>query len=262
MSQVRSLLPTPFALVVQLVEASDSNPECCQFESDHGHHLNTCVKTLALFNHHPECSDQSSLGITHALSPKYHVKWFGLRDNLDMVLNESDGLVFPGGIGDSDSYFDFFTRSKANKIADFISRGGRYVGICMGAYWAGSRYFDFLDGIDAVQYIKRPTTEIRRSYGTVAQVKWNRHQPDQTTEAMFFYDGCTFVGNGQYQLVSTYLNNEPMAIIQGNLGLIGCHPESEEFWYDKPYSPWVKKYWHTGRHHDLLLGFVDKLFLT
>jgi glutamine amidotransferase-like uncharacterized protein len=193
-----------------------------------------------------------------ALSPKYEIKIFRVDDDLDEVLNDVDGVVFPGGIGDSDSYHDFFTRSKANKIAAFLSRGGRYIGICMGAYWAGSRYFDLLDNVDAVQYIKRETAEIRRSYGTVAQVKWNRHKPDQSTELMFFYDGCTFVGDGEYELVATYLNNNPMAIIQGNIGLIGCHPESEEFWYDKPYQ-YINKYWHDCRHHKLLLNFVDKL---
>ena len=217
------------------------------------------MKTIALFNHHPECSNQCCFGVMRALEPKYRVKWFDVRSNLDEVLNESDGLFFPGGIGDSDSYFDFFTRTKANKIANFISRGGRYVGICMGAYWAGSRYFDILDRVDAIQYIKRETAEIRRSYGTIAQVKWNRHKPDQSTELMFFYDGCTFVGNGEYELVATYLNNEPMAIIQGNIGLIGCHPESEEFWYEEPYQ-YINKYWHDGRHHNLLLDFVNSLW--
>ena len=213
---------------------------------------------IALFNHHPECSDQCCFGVMRALSPKYEIKIFRVDDDLDEVLNDVDGVVFPGGIGDSDSYHDFFTRSKANKIAAFLSRGGRYIGICMGAYWAGSRYFDLLDNVDAVQYIKRETAEIRRSYGTVAQVKWNRHKPDQSTELMFFYDGCTFVGDGEYELVATYLNNNPMAIIQGNIGLIGCHPESEEFWYDKPYQ-YINKYWHDCRHHKLLLNFVDKL---
>jgi imidazoleglycerol phosphate synthase glutamine amidotransferase subunit HisH len=218
------------------------------------------VKVIGLFNHHPECSNDSCLGITKALEPNYKVKWFDVRTDLDLVLDNADAICFPGGIGDSDSYFDFFTRSKANKIAAFLSRGGRYVGICMGAYWAGSRYFDFLDGVDAVQYIKRPTAEIHRSYGTVAQVKWNRHQPDQSTEIMFFYDGCTFLGDGEYTLMSTYLNNDPMAIIQGNLGLIGCHPESMPYWYEKPYQ-YINQYWHNERHHDLLLGFVNKLML-
>ena len=217
------------------------------------------MKTLGVFNHHLECSNECCMGMMRALEPHYKVKWFDVRSNLDEVLNNVDGICFPGGIGDSDSYFDFFSRSRANKIATFISNGGRYVGICMGAYWAGSRYFDLLDKVDAVQYIKRETAEIRRSYGTIAQVKWNRHKPDQSTELMFFYDGCTFVGDGKYKLVATYLNNNPMAIIQGNIGLIGCHPESEEFWYEEPYQ-YINKYWHKGKHHNLLLEFVNSLW--
>ena len=212
------------------------------------------MKTLALFNHHPECSDQCCKGMMRALEPNYKVKWFDVRSDLDEVLRESDGILFPGGIGDSDSYFDFFTRTKANKIASFIDGGGRYIGICMGAYWAGSRYFDLLDRVDAVQYIKRPTAEIRRSYGTVADIEWLGQK-----EKMFFYDGCTFVGSGRYDTIAKYANDEPMAIIQGNIGIIGCHPESEEFWYEEPYK-YLSGYYHDGRHHNLLLEFVDKLW--
>ena len=212
------------------------------------------MKTLALFNHHPECSNQCCFGVMRALEPHYKVKWFDVRSDLDEVLNESDGLVFPGGIGDSDSYFDFFTRTKANKIAEFISRGGRYVGICMGAYWAGSRYFDLLDGVDAVQYIKQPTATIKRSYGTVAFVFW-----DDLPYQMFFYDGCTYVGDEKYETVATYADGMPMAIIQGNVGIIGCHPESEEFWYEKPYQ-YINEHWHNCEHHQLLLEFVDSLW--
>jgi hypothetical protein len=50
-----------------------------------------------------------------------------------------------------------------------------------------------------------------------------------------------------------------MAIIQNRIGLIGCHPESEKFWYDAYYS-WMKPHYHNGLHHKLLLDFVDKLF--
>lgn len=189
-----------------------------------------------------------------ALESHYRVKWFDVRSNLDEVLDNVDGLLFPGGIGDSDSYFDFFTRTKANKIASFVDGGGRYIGVCMGAYWAGSRYFDILDKVDVVQYIKRPTAEIKRSYGTVANIEWLGQK-----EKMFFYDGCTFVGTGQYDTVAKYANSEPMAIIQGNVGIIGCHPESEEFWYEEPYK-YLSGYYHHGRHHDLLLDFVNKLW--
>jgi len=212
------------------------------------------MKKIALFQHHPECSRQCCDGIVRALSQKYDIRIFTLRDDIDEVLNDVDGIVFPGGIGDSDSYHDFFTRSKANKIAAFLSRGGRYIGICMGAYWAGPRYFDILDGLDAVQYIKRPTAEIRRSYGTVADIEWLGQK-----EKMFFYDGCVFTGTGKYDTIAKYANDEPMAIIQGNLGLIGCHPESEEFWYESPYQ-YLDGYWHDGKHHRLLLDFVNRLW--
>ena len=215
------------------------------------------MKTLALFNHHPECSNQCCMGMMRALEPNYRVKWFDVRSNLDEVLGNVDGIMFPGGIGDSDSYFDFFTRRKANAIASFISRGGRYVGICMGAYWAGSRYFDILDGIDVTQYIKRPTAEIKRSYGTVAEIT---HESDFSKDKMFFYDGgaVTLTDiHATYQVKARYKNGDPMALIQNNIGIIGCHPESEEFWYEM--YPYIRDSWHEGRHHKWLLEFVDEL---
>jgi hypothetical protein len=74
---------------------------------------------------------------------------------------------------------------------------------------------------------------------------------------MFFYDGCALVGNGKFDLVATYANGDAMAIIQNRIGLIGCHPESEQFWYDS-YS-WMRGKYHNGKHHKLLLEFVNKL---
>jgi hypothetical protein len=74
---------------------------------------------------------------------------------------------------------------------------------------------------------------------------------------MFFYDGCALVGNGKFRTIATYSNGDPMAIIQKKLGLIGCHPESEQFWYDS-YS-WMRGKYHGGQHHVILLEFVKEL---
>ena len=208
---------------------------------------------IALFHHQPECSIECCNGMMRALSPQYEIKLFTVNDDLKEVLHDMDIVAFPGGIGDSERYFDFFNRRRANTIFSFLENGGKYLGICMGAYWAGPRYFDILNNLDAVQYIKRPTTDIKRSYGTIADIEWlgEKHK-------MFFYDGCTFTGDGQYDTIAKYANDEPMAIIQGNIGIIGCHPESEEFWYEKPYQ-YINQYWHGGKHHTLLLNFVNKL---
>jgi len=208
---------------------------------------------IALFQHHPECSRQCCDGVIRALSPKYEIKLFTVDNDINEVLGDVDAVFFPGGIGDSDTYFNFYTRKRANAIANFVLRGGRYIGVCMGAYWAGPRYFDLLNEVDCVQYIKRPTADIKRSYGTVADIEWLGKK-----EKMFFYDGCTFTGQGRYDIIAKYGNDEPMAIIQGNIGIIGCHPESEEFWYDM--YPYIKNNWHDGKHHELLLEFVDRLW--
>ena len=190
--------------------------------------------------------------MTQALQDSYEVERFTIEEDLDEVLSYSDIIAFPGGIGDADTHFSFFTRRMGNKIADFIDAGGFYLGICMGAYWAGSRYFDLLDDVDAVQYIKREGATTRRSYATTETVLWNNKIED-----MFFYDGCSLVGDeSRFRTIGRYVNNDPMAIIQGNVGVIGCHPESLEYWYDKKY---MEKRWHKGHHHELLLGFVDEL---
>lgn len=210
---------------------------------------------IALFRHHPECSNQCCNGMIRALGSQYDFKIFSEDDLSNETLEGVDIVAFPGGIGDSDSHRDFFTRRTSNVVADFIARGGRYLGICMGAYWAGSRYFDVLEHVDAVQYIKRPDADIRRSYSTVAPIVWNGSHHN-----MFFYDGCALIGDeSKFNTIARYRNGDPMAIIQNRIGIIGCHPEAEKFWFDKPY---LKNHWHNERHHVLLLDFVNKLMET
>jgi hypothetical protein len=72
---------------------------------------------------------------------------------------------------------------------------------------------------------------------------------------MFFYDGFS-VTKGNYDVYASYKNGEPMAIIQDNIGIIGCHPEATKYWYDS-YS-WMKNKFVSKQH--LLLEFVDEVF--
>jgi glutamine amidotransferase-like uncharacterized protein len=190
----------------------------------------------------------------HALSSDYQIRVFTENEIDDGLFEGLDVIAIPGGFGEADSYFDFFNRTTANRIAKFIEDGGHYLGICMGAYWAGYRYFDILDGIDAVQYIKQPNATIRRSYSTVAEVDWNG-----TKEHMYFYDGCAFVGEvDRCKVISRYANGDPMAIIQGRIGVIGCHPEAPKDWYEGKWK-YINKYWSDGKHANLLLEFVNEL---
>ncbi len=208
---------------------------------------------IALFVCDPKCSVQSSNGVMKALSSQYNFKLFSKNEVEEGFFDDVDMVVFPGGIGDSDSY-DTVLKNNKDVVVDFVTRGGKYLGICMGAYWAGKDYFNILDKVDAVQYIRRPNTCTRRPHAKNMPVMW-RNQPCN----MFFYDGCALVGdeNSPYETIATYSNGDNMAIIQNRIGLIGCHPESEQFWYDG-YS-WLKGKYHNGTQHELLLNFVNEL---
>ena len=208
---------------------------------------------IALFVCDPKCSVQSSNGVMKALSENYNFKLFSKNEVEEGFFDDVDMVAFPGGIGDSDSY-DNILKNNKDVVVNFVARGGKYLGICMGAYWAGKDYFNILDKVDAVQYIKRPGTCTRRPHAKNMRVMW-RNQPYD----MFFYDGCALVGgeNSPYETIATYSNGDNMAIIQNRIGLIGCHPESGQFWYDS-YS-WMKGKYHNGTQHTLLLDFVNEL---
>ena len=209
------------------------------------------MKTIALFIHQPKCSVQSGNGVIKALSPYYRFKIFTRHELEADFFDDVDIVCFPGGFGDASS-FEYLTYSNKHALLKFIQRGGKYLGICMGAYWAGKHYFNILDGVDAVQYITRPTADTRRPHAKNIPITWQGIHAN-----MYFYDGCAFLGNGNYNTVARYANNDPMAIIQNNIGLIGCHPESEKHWYDS--YTWMKPHYHHGHHHTLLLDFVSDL---
>jgi cobyrinic acid a,c-diamide synthase len=205
--------------------------------------------TIALFLHDPWCSIQSGNGVIQALQSSYNFKIFSVNPLEDTFFDDVDIVAVPGGIGDA-SMFNRAFKHNGDRVRQFVQSGGKYLGICMGAYWAGSQYFNLLKNVDAVQYITRPNTDTMRPHAKDLDVLWAN-----TPQKMFFYDGCALIGNGKRMSIAKYTNGDDMAIIQGNLGLIGCHPEADEFWYSS-YS-WMKdKY---SSKHQLLLNFVNQL---
>jgi glutamine amidotransferase-like uncharacterized protein len=211
------------------------------------------MKIIALFQDDRNkdaiaCGD----GIIEALSPHYNIKIFKQEECIPETFEQVDMVAFPGGIGSADDYFYMFPRKRANVIADFVENGGAYLGICVGAYWAGPDYFDILKGAEPVQYIKRPKADIMRSCNIAAQCVWKGEE-----ERIFFRDGCTFVGDLSHsEIIATYFNKEPMCIRQGKIGVMGACLDSLEWWYD---NKTLKQYWHEGRHHKLLVDFVNEL---
>ena len=207
--------------------------------------------TIAIFLHNPICSADSVNGVMAALSSHARIKIFTKHKVADGFFNDVDLVVFPGGDGEATA-FRSALKDNLNDVRGFMQRGGKYLGICMGAYWADAYYFNLLQGTRCVQYIKRPRADIRSSYGTVAAVNWQGQD-----KRMYFYDGPTYVG-GAFHTLASYANGDPMAVVQGSVGLIGCHLESQQHWYSKKV---LQPHWHQNTHHRLLWQFVANHFL-
>jgi len=185
------------------------------------------MKKIALFLHQPKCSVQSGNGIMTALSSHYSFKIFTRHEVERNFFDDVDCVAVPGGIGDASS-FDYLFSENGDAVKQFVRSGGKYLGICMGAYWAEHYYFDLLKDIRAEQYITRPGADTRRPHAKNQRVLWKGQE-----ETMFFYDGCALVGSGidTAKIWGLYPNGDPMAVIQGNVGIMGCHLESEPHWY-------------------------------
>lgn len=211
---------------------------------------------VAIFRHNPQASGHCTDALIKVLSTEYDINIINVNQLKTNFLRQFSCLIFPGGVGEARVWRKLL-KPHCKVIQKYVARGGHYLGICMGAYWADSRHFNILNGIVAEQYIKLPDAEIRRSYPTCAEVKWRGEE-----EHMYFYDGPTFftqIRDKSFtptEIVATYQNGSAMALLQGRVGVIGCHPESMQSWYAKPY---MNRLWHEKEHHDLLIDFLLNL---
>jgi hypothetical protein len=165
----------------------------------------------------------------------------------------------PGGLGDSDQFDNQLYRQK-NIVANYVASGGRYLGICMGGYFAGHHYFDILTNIEAVQYIKRKGASTKKSTPDVIDLKWNNKDCP-----MYFFDGAAFIPrNCEYipaKIISRYQNGDAAALIQpfgrGMVGVIGPHPEAQKWWFYTNKN--ISDRWTDSVQDHLFLNFVKKL---
>jgi glutamine amidotransferase-like uncharacterized protein len=208
--------------------------------------------TLAVFIHDPQCETECALGMIEGFVRDFNIRTFGIDELNIEFLRTVDAVAFPGGMGDADDFYDIFTEDHIDAIHTFIGvYNGKYLGICMGAYWAGPDYFDIAVDLTIEQYIEQPGADIHYGGPTVADVTWNGN-----AETMYFYDGCSITGDNMEWIVARYANGDPMAVIQGNIGLIGCHPEAQEWWYTLDEMP---KSYYNVKHKKLMAEFLKDL---
>lgn len=171
-------------------------------------------------------------------------------------------LVFPGGMGDADQFDENLINHK-KLVYNYVSSGGKYLGICQGSYFASRYYFDLLGDIVAEQHIKRKNSSTRRCGPAIVPLTWRGRGSYPT----YFHDGAAFIPPegkselGNCTVLGTYANGEAAALIQhlwkGSIGVFGPHPEAMKWWFYSQTQ--IHEGWKNNLQHWMLLDMMKEL---
>ena len=197
---------------------------------------------LALVYRGPAGCDGCSEAVAAALqssSKHFDVTYVGPHDTAldDALLSKAMVYAQPGGDGTVESAFAFVAADSA-RIRAFVEAGGRYLGFCMGGYFAGAMPgFQILPG-DTDGFISSKGASVTSDADTLVDVIWRGKK-----RSLYFQDGPYFIlGSGAtgatgVTVLATYASNGlPAAVVapfgMGKAGVVGPHPEAPQDWYD------------------------------
>ncbi|WP_211589566.1 BPL-N domain-containing protein [Microbispora sp. H11081] len=203
----------------------------------------------------PGCSEAVA-ALLKASRWGFDVRYTGPHEEIPLSAEAlADATVYaqPGG-GDLARGYRRLRRFRG-PLRDYVARGGRYLGFCLGGYLAGATPgFALLPG-DTDQYIGTPDATVRGEEDTLVDVRWRGR--DRT---VFFQDGPCFLldpGNAAHVL-ATYPNGAVAALVTpygaGRVGVVGPHPEATDDWFTDAGLP-VRHAW------DLGLDLVDAVMI-
>lgn len=164
----------------------------------------------------------------------FDIHYVGPRERTQLsaaALRGSALYVQPGGGQLRRAYRTL--RRAAPLLRAHVSSGGRYLGVCLGAYLAGrTPGFALLPG-DTDRYIGSPGATITTDRDTVIDLTW-----DGTSREIFFQDGPWFDldrRRGPADVLAVYDNALPAAVVapygRGAVGAVGPHPEATADWF-------------------------------
>lgn len=140
-------------------------------------------------------------------------------------------FAYPGGSGDDTSAYRRL-RGDRGPIRRFVRGGGRYLGICMGAFLAERGFLGLLDGrVD--EYWSRPGATVTTPDPCLVTVDWRGHERE-----MYFQDGGAIVVPRRTRkgmtVLATYGDGPIAAAVSpfgaGAVGLVGPHPDAPFSW--------------------------------
>ncbi|CAF0952595.1 unnamed protein product [Adineta steineri] len=198
--------------------------------------MTSVSQPIALIYRGPATTEDCPEAVAALLQDTYQVIYVGPQEEVDVnetSLSTAKLYVQPGGDDLEESWPHVCKYAPA--IRKYVKNGGRYLGICLGAYLAGSEPgFDLLPGSgDTNQYITSKDAVVTSEIDTVVPLLWR-----QKLRHVYFQDGTRFDLDqtaAPTEILATYMNGEIAAAVQhfgkGRVGMIGPHPEADEEWY-------------------------------
>ena len=208
-----------------------------------------------------------------ALAGRFETVFAGDACEMDVVtalrtLNPSL-YVQPGG-GDDMGVAWAAVGPNKEALCDWIRNGGKYLGICMGAFLSGQggddddfKGYELITeaGWDTSDYIETEGADVSDMDQTLVTVEW-----EGASKKIFFQGGPSFVPleegvEPSGEVVARYSNGDAAAIVvpfgAGMIAVTGPHPEAVESWYDDVANEGGPR---GAVVHDLLHQLIDKLY--
>lgn len=180
-----------------------------------------------------DCSETAKKAI-EKIDPRYRVEFIGPREPVDVTLSNLRRYaiyVQPGGGQDIHAALKALGDRRVAAIRDFVSQGGGYLGLCMGAYLADDSNIGLIeDDLDSA--VGRPNFPVHSIDDAAVAVRWKGQ-----ADTVFFQDGPYFPRStqGGFHALATYANGDVAAARytfgKGLVVLSGPHPEADQSWF-------------------------------
>lgn len=176
-------------------------------------------------------------------------------DITDESLSRYDIYVQPGGGQDIRGAFKSLGKKRVKAIQNYVSRGGHYLGLCMGAYLADANNFGLIpDELDSE--VGRAGFPVKTIDDASVEVLWMGRKDN-----VFFQDGPYLLPHpedGKFSKIAVYGNGDLAAARyaygKGLVILSGPHPEADKTWFDDAGIP-VNKRTKGNLFKDLIESF-------
>ncbi|WP_300635222.1 BPL-N domain-containing protein [Pseudomonas sp.] len=201
-------------------------------------HAATPITHVAIYRGPAGCADcsQNVKAALQRLDPRYQIDLVGADEPVDITpqtLARYDLYVQPGGGQDIPAALDSLGDARADAIRDYVAQGGRYLGLCMGAYLADDNNLGLISQ-ELDSEAGRPGFEVSGIDDAAVRVIW-----DGKPDSVFYQDGPYFpkaTSTSAYTTLATYQNGDVAAARytykKGVVVLSGPHPEAGQAWFE------------------------------